>query len=99
MLDKQCKALAFLVLFPKTPKGRYGYTTERQVAISPVKYLNARRHSRPMQDHSVRRPSECSWSVYSSTYFWRFLETKHRSAMCTRDVASELFQLSSKTQE
>ena len=41
-------ALAFPVLFPKTPKGRYGYTTERQVAISPVKYLNARRHSRPM---------------------------------------------------
>lgn len=39
MLDKQCEELAFPVLFPK---GRYGYTAERQVTISPVKYFNAR---------------------------------------------------------
>lgn len=39
MLDKQCEELAFPVLFPK---GRHGYTAERQVTISPVKYFNAR---------------------------------------------------------
>lgn len=39
MLDKQCEELAFPVLFPK---GRYGYTAEQQVTISPVKYFNAR---------------------------------------------------------
>lgn len=39
MLDKQCEELAFPVLFPK---GTYGYTTERQVTISAVKYFNAR---------------------------------------------------------
>lgn len=38
MLDKQCEELAFPVLFPK---GRYGYTAEQQVTISPVKYFNA----------------------------------------------------------
>jgi len=36
MLDKQCEELVFPLLFPK---GRYGYTTERQVAISRVKYF------------------------------------------------------------
>lgn len=39
MLDKQCEELAFPVLFPK---GRYGYTAEQQVTISPGKYFNAR---------------------------------------------------------
>ena len=39
MLDKKCEELAFPVLFPK---GRCGYTAERQVAISPVKNFNAR---------------------------------------------------------
>ena len=39
MLDKKCEELAFPVLFPK---GTYGYTTERQVTISAVKYFNAR---------------------------------------------------------
>lgn len=39
MLDKQCKELALLVLFPK---GRYGSTAERQVTISPVRYFDAR---------------------------------------------------------
>ena len=38
MLDKKREELPFPVLFPK---GRYGYTTDRQVAILPVKYLNA----------------------------------------------------------
>lgn len=37
MLDKQCERLAFPVLFPK---GRSGYTAERQVTISPLKYFN-----------------------------------------------------------
>ena len=36
MDDKQCEELAFPVLFPK---GRYGYTAEQQVTISPVKYF------------------------------------------------------------
>ena len=39
MLDKHCKELQFPVLFPK---GRYGYTTEREISISPTKYFNAR---------------------------------------------------------
>ena len=39
MRDKRCVKLAFPVLFPK---GRYRYTAERQVTISPVKYFNAR---------------------------------------------------------
>ena len=37
--DKQCEELAFPVLFPE---GRYGYTAERKVKLSPVKYFNAR---------------------------------------------------------
>ena len=39
MTDKQCEELAFPVLFPK---GKYGYTFERKVKLSPVKYFNAR---------------------------------------------------------
>ena len=39
MTDKQCEELAFPVLFPK---GRFGYTVEREVKLSPVKYFNAR---------------------------------------------------------
>jgi len=39
MLDKQCEELAFPVMFPKC---RYEYSSGRQVAISPVKYFNAR---------------------------------------------------------
>lgn len=39
MTDKQCEELAFPVLFPK---GRYGYTAEREIMLSPVKYFNAR---------------------------------------------------------
>lgn len=39
MTDKQCEELAFPVLFPK---GRFGYTAEREIMLSPVKYFNAR---------------------------------------------------------
>ena len=39
MTDKFCEELAFPVLFPK---GRFGYTAERQIKLSPVKYFNAR---------------------------------------------------------
>ena len=39
MTDKQCEPLAFPVLFPK---GRFGYTDERKIKLSPVKYFNAR---------------------------------------------------------
>ena len=39
MTDKQCEELAFPVLFPK---GRFGYTAERAVNLSPTKYFNAR---------------------------------------------------------
>ena len=39
MMDKQCEELAFPVLFPK---GQFGYTVDRDVKLSPVKYFNAR---------------------------------------------------------
>lgn len=39
MTDKQCEELAFPVLFPK---GRFAYTVERAVNLSPTKYFNAR---------------------------------------------------------
>ena len=39
MTDKQCEELAFPVLFPN---GKFGYTAERDVKLSPVKYFNAR---------------------------------------------------------
>ena len=38
MSDKHCEELAFPVLFPK---GRFGYTAERTVNLSPTKYFNA----------------------------------------------------------
>ena len=38
MTDKHCEELAFPVLFPK---GRFGYTAERAVNLSPTKYFNA----------------------------------------------------------
>ena len=38
MTAKQCEELAFPVLFPK---GRYGYTAEREIMLSPVKYFYA----------------------------------------------------------
>ena len=37
MMDKQCEELAISVLFPK---GRYGYTTERKIMLTPTKYFN-----------------------------------------------------------
>ncbi|XP_068758167.1 uncharacterized protein [Montipora capricornis] len=39
MADKQCEELAFPVLFPK---GKYGYSVNRKITLSPVKYFNAR---------------------------------------------------------
>ncbi|XP_044169485.1 uncharacterized protein LOC114973474 [Acropora millepora] len=39
MKDKNCEELAFPVLFPK---GRFGYTTERKIHLTPTKYFNAR---------------------------------------------------------
>ena len=39
MTDKLCEELSFPVLFPK---GRFGYTAERDLKLSPVKYFNAR---------------------------------------------------------
>ena len=38
MTDKKCESLAFPVLFPK---GCFGYTDERKIKLSPVKYFNA----------------------------------------------------------
>ena len=39
MTDKLCEELSFPVLFPK---GQFGYTTERDTKLSPIKYFNAR---------------------------------------------------------
>ena len=39
MTDKLCEELSFPVLFPK---GRFGYTVERDIKLSPIKYFNAR---------------------------------------------------------
>ena len=39
MTDKKCEELAFPVLFPK---GQFGYTEDRMIKLSPVKYFNAR---------------------------------------------------------
>lgn len=39
MTDKLCEELAFPVLFPK---GRYGFSAEQDIKLSPVKYFNAR---------------------------------------------------------
>ena len=39
MTDKLCEELSFPVLFPK---GRFGYTAERDRKLSPIKYFNAR---------------------------------------------------------
>jgi hypothetical protein len=39
MTDKLCEELSFPVLFPK---GRFGYTAERDIKLSPIKYFNAR---------------------------------------------------------
>ena len=39
MVDQQCEELAFPILFPK---GKYGYSVNREIKLSPVKYFNAR---------------------------------------------------------
>ena len=39
MADKQCEELAFHILFAK---GKYGYSVNREIKLSPVKYFNAR---------------------------------------------------------
>ena len=39
MTDDQCEELVFPVLFPK---GRFGYTANRDIKLSPVKYFNTR---------------------------------------------------------
>ena len=39
MTDKLCEELSFPVLFPK---GRFGYSSERDIKLSPIKYFNAR---------------------------------------------------------
>lgn len=39
MRDDKCEETAFPVLFPN---GRFGYTYERDIKLSPVKYFNAR---------------------------------------------------------
>ena len=39
MADKQCEELVFPVLFPK---GKYGYSVNREIKLSPVKYFHAR---------------------------------------------------------
>ena len=39
MTDKRCEELAFPSLFPK---GRFGFTAERDIKLTPVKYFNAR---------------------------------------------------------
>ena len=38
-MNKQCEELPFPVLFPK---GRFGYTADREIKLSPVKYFNTR---------------------------------------------------------
>ena len=39
MTDKQCEELTFPSLFPKS---RFGFTAERDIKLTPVKYFNAR---------------------------------------------------------
>ena len=39
MTDTKCEKLAFPVL---VPKGQFGYTEDRDIKLSPVKYFNAR---------------------------------------------------------
>ena len=39
MTDKKCEELAFPALFPR---GRFGYTDDRKIKLTPVKYFNAR---------------------------------------------------------
>ena len=39
MTDKKCEELAFPALFPK---GQFGFTEDRKIKLSPVKYFNAR---------------------------------------------------------
>ncbi len=39
MTDTLCEELSFPALFPK---GRFGYTSERDIKLSPIKYFNAR---------------------------------------------------------
>ena len=39
MTDQHCEELAFPVLFPN---GNFGFTAERDLKLSPVKYFNAR---------------------------------------------------------
>ena len=39
MRDIKCKEVSFPVLFPD---GRFGYTDDRMIKLSPVKYFNAR---------------------------------------------------------
>ena len=38
-VDETCEELSFPVLFPK---GRFGYTIEQDIKLSPIKYFNAR---------------------------------------------------------
>lgn len=39
MTDEHCEELAFPVLFPE---GKFGYTVDREIKLSPVKYFNSR---------------------------------------------------------
>ena len=57
MMDKNCEELAFPVLFPK---GEFGYTVERDVELSPVKYFNAR-----LLHHSARFATNPEYLVFA----------------------------------
>ena len=39
MTDKNCEEFAFLALFPK---GKFGFTEDSKIKLSPVKYFNTR---------------------------------------------------------
>ena len=39
MTDKQCEELAFPSFFPK---GRFGFTAQRDIKLTPAKYFNVR---------------------------------------------------------
>ena len=38
LMDRQCEELTLLAWFPK---GRYGYTTEIKIKLTPTKYFDA----------------------------------------------------------
>ena len=69
MMDKQCEELAFPVLFPK---GRYGYTTEREIKLTPTKYF--------MRGYFISiHPSDVGWMTKLGRCCTVYTATKQKS--------------------